>query len=148
MDSVYRPARPDDAKCLFDIRRRSILELASEGIPGAEAAEWAQRLAQAGMAQKLRELEIWIAELEGVPAGWGAILGGSLEGLYAAPQFARRGVASGLLGWLERLMAGRGIQEIRADASSNARDFYLKRGYRLTGPQAADRSWPIVKPLQ
>jgi putative acetyltransferase len=148
MDPVYRPARSDDVADLFDIRRQSILELAPQGMSVAEVVRWAQQLTLAGMAQKLRELEIWIAELDGVPVGWGAIHGGRLEGLYVAPQFVRRGVGAGLLVRLEGLMRERGVRLVQAEASSNARDFYLRRGYRLTGVQASDAAWPIEKDLQ
>ncbi len=147
MDPVYRPATPGDAIRLFDIRRTSILELASRGLPAGEATAWATRLTRAAMEQKLRELEIWVAELDGVAAGWGAIRGGRLEGLYTAPEFAGRGVGAGLLARLEGLMRERGVREVSAEASSNARNFYLQRGYRATAPQTPDGAWPIAKDL-
>jgi len=39
-----------------------------------------------------------------------------------------------LLAMLETLMCARGVREMRADASSNAVAFYLRRGYRVDGP--------------
>jgi putative acetyltransferase len=144
MVHLYRPAKSDDAILLFEIRRRSILELAPGGMPAAEATAWAMKLTQAGMERKLRELDIWVAELDGDSAGWGAIRGERLDGLYVAPQFARRGVGAGLLLRLEGLMRERGVQTVHADASSNALNFYLRRGYRAAGPQAPD-AWPIAK---
>ena len=95
------------------------------------------------MERKHREFEIWVAELGGALAGWGAIGDNYLEGLYTAPEFAGRGVGGSLLTWLEGLLRDRGIQAVRADASSNARDFYLRRGYRLSGPRTAVGAWPI-----
>ncbi len=111
----------------------------------AEAHAWARKLTLPGMERKLRELEIWVAELDGTVAGWGAIRGDCLEGLYAAPKFAGRGVGAELLGMLEGLMRERGVQAVRAEASTNARDFYLGRGYRPTGPQTPEGAWPIAK---
>ncbi|WP_044589144.1 GNAT family N-acetyltransferase [Bradyrhizobium sp. LTSPM299] len=148
MSPVYRRATRGDAIRLFEIRRTSILELASKGIPADEAAAWAMKLTPAGMEQKLRELKIWVAESDGIAAGWGAIRGGYLEGLYMAPEFAGRGIGGGLLAMLESLMRSRGVREIRAEASSNALDFYLQRGYRATAPQTPDGAWPIAKQLQ
>ena len=116
-------------------------------MPAGEAQAWATQLTLAGMERKLRELEIWVAELDGVVAGWGAIRGGDLEGLYMAPEFAGRGVGAALLAMLERLMRERGVHVARADASSNARDFYLRRGYQAAGPQTPDRAWPMTKQL-
>jgi len=147
MGAVYRLAMRKDADCLYDIRRRSILELAPPTMPAAEAQAWASQLTLSGMERKLRELEVWVAELDGVVVGWGAIRGDTLEGLYAAPEFAGQGVGAGLLDMLEGRMRDRGIQAVRAEASSSAREFYLRRGYRANGPQTPKGAWPIAKEL-
>jgi GNAT superfamily N-acetyltransferase len=146
--ALHRLATLDDAAALFDLRRRSILELAVRGLPSGEAEAWVAKHTLARMERKLREFEIWVAELDRGIAGWGAIGGDYLEGLYTAPEFAGRGVASGMLDRLEGLMRNRGIPTVRADASSNARDFYLRRGFRLIGPQGPARTWPIEKHLR
>ncbi len=148
MAAVHRPATLDDAAALFELRRRSILELAARGLPAGEAEAWAAKLTLAGMETKLRELEIWVAELDGVVAAWGAIRDDVLEGLYAAPEFAGHGVGSSMLSWLERVMIARGIAAVHAEASSNARAFYLRRSYRMSGPQTAGGAWPIMKDLR
>jgi putative acetyltransferase len=147
MDAVHRLATPGDARRLFEIRRTSILELAPRGMSVAEVQLWATQLSLIGMKRKLRELEIWLAELDGVVAGWGAIRADYLEGLYTAPEFACRGVGAALLGRLEGLMRGRGIDAVRLEASSNAREFYLRRGYRSAGLQTPEGAWPMTKQL-
>jgi putative acetyltransferase len=147
MGTVYRRAMRRDASRLHDIRRQSILELASPTMTVAEAQAWAAKLTPSGMEMKLRELEIWVAERAGIVAGWGAIRGDKLEGLYTAPEFAGQGVGAGLLDRLEGLMRDREFPSVRAEASSNARGFYLRRGYRTTGPQTPQGAWPIAKEL-
>jgi hypothetical protein len=92
MGAVHRPAMREDASCLYDIRRRSILELAPPTMSKAEAQAWASQLTLSGMERKLHELEVWVAELDGVVAGWGAVRGDCLESLYTAPEFAGQGV--------------------------------------------------------
>jgi len=144
---AHRRGIRDDAAALLDLRRRSILELAARGLPAGEAEAWAAKLSLAGMEAKLHEFEIWVAELDGVVAAWGAIRADYLEGLYTAPGFAGRGIASALLRRLEGLMIARGVAAVRAEASSNALAFYLRRGYRTSGPQTAERAWPITKDL-
>jgi len=69
-----------DASRLFEVRRRSITELAPKGMSLAEAATWAQTLTVAGMRRKIRELEIWVAEVGERVVGWSAIRGDRLEG--------------------------------------------------------------------
>jgi putative acetyltransferase len=147
MITVHRPARLDDAITLFEVRRRSILELAPRKMPAGEAEAWAASLTFAGMEKKLRELEIWVAEVDGKVAGWGAIRGHLLEGLYTTPGFAGRGVGAGLLVMLERLMRERGARVVCAEASSNAKEFYLRRGYRAAGAQTPKGAWPITKQI-
>ena len=98
------------------------------------------------MELKLRELEVWVAE-RGVLAGWGAIRGDYLEGLYTAPEAAGQGIGAGLLAMLEGLIRARQFLSVRAEASSNALAFYLRRGYWANGPQAANGAWPVVKVL-
>jgi putative acetyltransferase len=147
MGAIYRLATRKDASRLYDIRRLSILELAPPTMPAAEAQAWASKLTLARMEQKLRELEVWVAELDGAVVGWGAICGDMLDSLYAAPEFAGQGVGAGLLDMLEGLMRDRGFPSVHAEASPNARDFYLRRGYRTTGPRTPKGAWPIEKEL-
>ena len=147
MGAFYRLAMRKDAGRLHDIRRRSILELAPPAMPKAEATAWASQLTLSGMERKLRELEVWVAELDGAVVGWGAIRGDRLEGLYVAAEFAGQGVGAVLLDRLEGLMRDREFPSVRAEASSNARGFYLRRGYRAAGPQTPDGAWPIAKEL-
>ena len=70
MGAVYRLAKRKDASGLYDIRRRSILELAPPKMSVAAQA-WASQLTPSGMERKLRDLEVWVAELDGIIVGWG-----------------------------------------------------------------------------
>ena len=147
MAAVHRLATLNDAGLLHAIRRRAILELAPPTMASAEAQAWASQLTQPGMEQKLRELEIWVAELDGRVVGWGAIRGDHLEGLYTAPESAGQGIGAGLLAMLEGLIRERQFPSVRAEASANALAFYLSRGYRANGPQVPNGAWPIAKLL-
>jgi putative acetyltransferase len=148
MKAVHRLATLDDANRLFELRRQSITELAPKGMSIAEAASWAEKLTVAGMERKIRELEIWVAEVSETVVGWGAIRGDRVEGMYTDPEFAGRGIGTELLGLLEGLMRGRGIPAVCAEASSNAEVFYLRRGYERTGPRTSEEVHPIRKRLQ
>src|SRR6476646_2786807 len=123
MAMPYRLAMRKDASRLYELRRRSILELAPPAMPAAEAQAWAERLTLSGMERTLRELDVWVAELEGVVAGWEAICGDMLEALYTAPEFAGQGVGAGLIDRLEGLMREREFPSVRLEASVNARGF-------------------------
>lgn len=145
--ATHRLATLADADRLFEIRRRSIVALASKTMSTAEAEAWAATLTVAGMEQKIRDLEIWVAEVSPGVVGWGAIRVDKLEGLYTDPTFAGRGIGTELLGLLEGLMRGRGIRQVRAEASSNAEEFYLRRGYELTEVRTPEGAQLIRKRL-
>ena len=51
--AVHRRATLSDAARLFEVRRRSILELAPSGMSVAEAEAWANKLTPAGMLWRL-----------------------------------------------------------------------------------------------
>jgi putative acetyltransferase len=136
-----------DAARLFDIRRRAIIALAATRMSAAETEAWATRLTVAGMEQKIRELEVWVAEGRDSVVGWGAIKSDKLEGLYTDPDSAGHGIGSGLLGLLEVLMRERGITMIRAEASLNAEEFYFRRGYQPTGIRTREGAHLIWKRL-
>jgi putative acetyltransferase len=148
MKATHRPATLDDTNRLLELRRQSITELAPKGMSIAEATGWAEELTVAGMEWKIRELEIWVAELSKTVVGWGAIRGDRLEGLYTDPEFAGQGIGTELLGLLEGLMRGRGIAAVCAESSSNAEAFYLRRGYERAGPRTSKGAQPIRKRLQ
>lgn len=147
MAAVHRLATLDDAGLLHAIRRRSILDLAPPRLASAEAQAWASQLTQPGMEQKLRELEIWVAELDGMVAGWGAIRGDYLEA--CTRRRNRPGRASGpdCSRCSKACSANGSSPSVRAEASSNALAFYLSRGYRANGPQVPNGAWPIAKLL-
>jgi putative acetyltransferase len=147
MKVEHRLATLNDAKRLFELRRHSINELAVKGMSIAEAASWAEKLTVAGMQRKLSELEIWVAEVGAKVVGWGAIRGDRLEGLYTDPEFAGRGIGTELLNLLEGLMRGRGILAAQAEASANAEEFYLRRGYERTDSRTLEGAQPIRKRL-
>ncbi len=148
MKVTYRLATAADAGRLFDIRRQAITALAARKMPMADAESWTATLTIDGMGKKLRDLEIWVAEVGGAVVGWGAIRGDRLEGLYTIPEFAGRGIGTELLRMLESLVHERGIQVMRAEASLNAEEFYLRRGYEPTGARTPERGQPISKRLR
>jgi hypothetical protein len=88
-----------------ELRRESIKSLAPKGMTLPQAEKWAANLTVTGMEQKLREMEIWVVEMNDAVAAWGAIRGDYLEGLYTAPglcqdnRMAAREVADRLTRW-------------------------------------------------
>jgi putative acetyltransferase len=136
-----------DASRLFDLRRQAIIALAPKGMSVGEAETWAETLNVAGMERKLREMEIWVAEVNGAVVEWGAVHADRLEGLYTDPELTGRGVGTELLAFLEALMQRRGIPAVTAEASANAEEFYRSRGYEPVGLRTPGGAQPMRKRL-
>jgi putative acetyltransferase len=144
---MHRLATLADAGRLFELRRQAIVALAPKDMSVAEAKTWAATLTVEGMKRKVRELEVWVAQVNGTVVGWGAIHGDRLEGLYTDPAFIGRGVGTELLGLLETLMQARGIPAVMAEASVNAEEFYRRRGYEPVGRRTPEGAQPMRKRL-
>ena len=147
-DLSFRKATPSDAVALHALRARSILELAPSRMAIQEARKWAQRGSIESMMRRLKQTDVWVAEVPSQIVGWVAVRGGDfLDALYVDPEFARRGIGTRLLRLIEDAARGRGITVIRAEASWNAEDFYVRCGYKPLGPRPPGDARPMQKHL-
>src|SRR3970040_893504 len=97
LELLYRKATRSDTARLFELRRKSILELAPTGMSVAQSVSWAMQMTVEGMGKRIRETNVWVAEINDVIVGWVAIRGDYLDGLYTDPKFAKQGIGTGLL---------------------------------------------------
>ena len=147
-DLSFRRATPSDAAVLHALRSRSILELAPSRMSIEEVRKWAERGSVESTLRRLKQMEVWVAEMPSQIVGWVAVRGEDyLDALYVDPKFAGRGIGSRLLRLIEDAMRGRGIAVIRAEASWNAEDFYIRRGYEPLGPRSPGDARPMHKHL-
>src|SRR5215831_20671863 len=146
-DLSFRKATFSDAAALHALRARSILELAPSAMPIEEVRKWAERGSAESMLRRLKQTEVWVAEVRSQIVGWVANREDYLDALYVDPRFARRGIGSQLLRLVEDVLRGRGISVIRADASWNAEDFYIRCGYEPLGPRPPGDARPMRKHL-
>jgi putative acetyltransferase len=129
MNLHFRKATLIDVPRLWELRRDSIIELAPDGMARARAEAWAATLTVIGMEQRFLKTEIWVAEIDEIIAGWIAMRHDCINGLYTDPRYARQSIGTQLLFLAERLISERAIEIIRLEASLNAEQFYLRRGY-------------------
>ena len=144
---TFRKATPEDVHRLFEVRRDSILGLAPDGMTVAQSVLWASRLSVDEMLQRFRETEFWVAEVDETIVGWAGIRGDRLSGLYVIPEFANRGIGSGLLNLSENVLRDSGVKVVRLEASWNSEDFYIRRGYEPTGPRPQDDTRTFLKSI-
>jgi putative acetyltransferase len=141
-----RRAEAADEEALARIRRSAILALAVPAMSIEQAETWATRVAADRIARAIREHDVWVA-VEGVAIGWVEVDRDRIAALYVAPSETRRGVGSVLLAQAETYIRSSGYATARLESSQNARDFYLRRGYRRSGPPDSDGACPLSKDL-
>ena len=121
---TLRPARPEDAPAVAETHltaRRHGLPYLPEIHSDAETHPWVADVMLPGQ-------EVWVAEIDGVVAGFAAIHEGWLEHLYVAPAHQGKGLGSALLGHAMTRHPG-GLQLYAFQRNTRARDFYERHGF-------------------
>ena len=142
-----RSARPDDVEALTTIRREAILKLAAQKMGRMRARAWANSAAPDRVRRALEEQGVYVAEMGGQAVGWIEIDGNCIKGLYVQPERAYQGIGSALLVHAEGLIRSSDFLFAVLDASCNAEQFYINRGYQPLSDRSPDLGRPMVKPL-
>jgi len=131
-----RRALPNEADTLLAIQREAAVGAYAHIYPperypfpdDAVREVWVEALSDP-------EVEVHVAEVEGVPAGAVSVVKGFLSTLYVLPAYQGSGIGSALHDLaLERLRA-QGVQEARLwtlEGNEAGRRFYERRGWLLT----------------
>jgi putative acetyltransferase len=134
MSCHIRPLRQSEIRLYVEIVNAAIRGLAL-GHYSAEVLDgWVVPLTEASLAavQANGDHEIrLIAELDGQPAGIGALIlaPSELRACYVLPSAARRGVGSALVRAIEVQARAHGLVRLALAASLNAEPFYAALGY-------------------
>jgi putative acetyltransferase len=128
---ALRPFLPADTPILAAIFVASIDELTAEDYSEAQREAWASAADdEEKFGKRLASELTLIATLQNSPVGFASLKGADhIDMLYVHPSAAGQGVASMLCDALEKLAGGRGAKSLTVDASDNAQEFFLKRGY-------------------
>jgi putative acetyltransferase len=128
---ALRPFLPADAPLLAEIFRAAIAELTADDYTEAQQEAWASAAEDvAEFGKDLASQLTLIATMEGSPIGFASLEGKDKIGmLYVHPAVVGQGVGRLLVDALEKLAGGRGVANLKVDASDSARGFFEKRGY-------------------
>src|SRR4029077_21134462 len=128
---ALRPYLAQDAAVLAAIFAASI-----EGLTGDDYSETQQQPWDGAaddeekFGKRLASALTLVATLEGSPVGFASLKGADhIDMLYVHPAAVGQGVAASLCDALEKLATARGAGTLTVDASDNAAEFFLKRGY-------------------
>jgi putative acetyltransferase len=128
---ALRPFLAEDTSVLAAIFAAAIEELTSDDYSETQQQAWASAADDEEQFGKRLASELTlVATLQNSPVGFAALKGADhIDMLYVHPSAAGQGVASMLCEALEKLAGGRGAKSLTVDASDNAQEFFVKRGY-------------------
>jgi putative acetyltransferase len=128
---ALRPFLAADVPILAAIFIAAIEELTTEDYSEAQREAWASAADdEEQFGKRLASGLTLVATLQNSPVGFASLKGADhIDMLYVHPGAAGQGVASMLCDALEKLAGGRGARSLTVDASDNAQEFFIKRGY-------------------
>jgi putative acetyltransferase len=128
---ALRPFLAEDTPVLAAIFAASVDELTGDDYSEAQQQAWASAVDdEEKFGKRLASELTLVATLRNSPVGFAALKGPDhIDMLYVHPSAVGQGVASLLCDALEKLAGGRGAKSLTVDASDNAQEFFLKRGY-------------------
>jgi putative acetyltransferase len=131
---ALRPLLAADTPILAAIFVAAIEELTADDYSETQREAWASAADdEEQFGRRLAGELTLIATLQNSPVGFASLKGADhIDMLYVHPSVAGQGVASMLCEALEKLAGGRGAKSLTVDASDNAQEFFIKRGYVAT----------------
>jgi putative acetyltransferase len=128
---ALRPFLPADTPILAAIFVASIEALTGDDYGEAQQEAWAAVADdEEAFGKRLAAELTLVATIDGSPVGFASLKGKDhVDLLYVHPDAVGQGVAASLCDALEKLAAARGAQSLTVDASDNAAEFFVKRGY-------------------
>ncbi|MCF6232735.1 MAG: GNAT family N-acetyltransferase [Rhodobacteraceae bacterium] len=97
-----------------------------------------------GWADKLAQMQTWVAEVDGEIAGFMGMRtenhpDGYLDLAFVRPRWMGRGVAQALYGIILERARARGLTRLTTHASHLARPFFARQGWRVDYPETVER---------
>ena len=136
---IVRPARADERDALEDIQRR-----ASFALEQYRDVLVANPDAIALPASQVERGDVLVADVGGRLAGFAALEGGELDGLFVEPDLWRHGIGTALVEAAVHEARRRGLSLVTVVAEPAARNFYEKCGFRAEG-ETQTRFGPAIR---
>jgi putative acetyltransferase len=131
---ALRPMLPDDVPVLAAIFVAAIEQLTGDDYSEEQQQAWASAADdEPTFGTRLAGQLTLVATLQNAPVGFASLKGADhIDLLYVHPDAVGQGVAAMLCDALEKLAGARGAKLLTVDASDNAQEFFVKRGYVAT----------------
>jgi len=132
-DVVIRSARPDEQEMLEALQRR-----ASLSNPGDRDALLANPEAIALPMEQIKTGSVFVAERDGVVAGFAAVVprpdgGAELDALFVEPHLWKQGIGRRLVQHVAEVARLRNVTVLHVIGNPHAEGFYVSCGFRPSG---------------
>ena len=132
-DVIIRPARLDEHAVLESLQRR-----ASLNNPGDRGALLANPDAIALPIEQIEQGCVFVAERDGIVAGFAAVVprsdgGAELDALFVEPDLWKRGIGRRLIDYVAEVAGVRNASFLHVIGNPHAEGFYVSCGFRETG---------------
>ena len=128
-----RPFQPGDEAALYRVHHGAIHRVASRDYTPEQIQAWAPARHDPGpWAIKMRQLRPFVAEVDGVIAGYADVQpSGYIDHFFVSADFPRSGVGRRLMERIHEEAARQGIVELTADVSKTAQPFFARFGFEI-----------------
>ena len=126
-----RKYRPEDSEEKTEMHLKTIREVNSRDYTEEEVEAWSTFDDSQHVSEE--KIERWIAEEEGDIIGFSDYRfdEGTITGVYVHPDYLRRGIGSRLLEKVLQDAKNKGLDELTAEASVTAKEFYQSHGFEV-----------------
>lgn len=127
---TIRKATGFDAKAIFDLRSRAILEKCTGHYSDELITLWTQGEISAAFTQDVAE-HFYVSELNDQIIGSGKInlVTGMLDAIFVDPSQMGQGAAKVMLEYLQALALRQGLSTLKLESTLNAASFYRRCGF-------------------
>lgn len=128
-----RPFQVGDEPALYRVHHGAIHRVAARDYTPEQIQAWAPARPDPGpWAIKMRHLQPFVAEVDGVVAGYADLQpSGYIDHFFVSADFPRRGVGRMLMERIHEEAARRAIGELTADVSKTAEPFFARFGFEI-----------------
>jgi len=125
-----RRAGADDARAVHEIVLGALREINARDYPASVIDRLASTLPEK-VASNLDRWHAFVAIVDGRIVGTASLSGHTVRSVFVHPDYQRGGVATKLMGAVERAALAQSVRSLTVQSSITAQPFYTRRGFNI-----------------
>ena len=127
---IIRKATPSDARLIYDLRRRAIVDQCASHYSPEQIALWTRGGVSEKFVQDVSDT-FYVSEMNGRVIGSGKLNTetGMVDAIFVEPDYFGLGAAKQMLYFLETLAKENGLRVLKLESTLNAAPFYRSVGF-------------------